>query len=405
VFETPRKIHAGPLAVALAGQRVVVAYDESSKLGNRSSKLYKAHAYLLKRLRQAHPRTRVLMLTGTPMEGGGYEQFYNQLRLLAPDAMPGVGAWQEDCIRYRDDFGRPSYRDEGIERFRAQATPLISRMRKSDPEVREHFPPFTEKFESITMRKDQRELYQRLEDLAWDEEGEFVQVPGLGQLLYQLAGDPLAVRYAAERGSSGLAKMAWRVLGSELGRCSSAKADYLWDWYVDPIVKSGSKLLVFSFYGQTVIPALHDRLEKRFRARRPPLFTYHGGMSVPQRDATLSAFRSCQGGAVLLLSDAGAKGLNLPEAPYTVEYEVARTSAIRTQRAGRGHRFGGRDPVTFATFTLEGTAEARAAVPKMLERNQQQDYMLGDIGAEGYTTADDRRELFAMSRHRKVITA
>lgn len=402
VFETLRKLHDGPLAGALAGQSMIVAYDESSKLGNRSSKLYKAHAYLLKRLRQTHPATLVLMLTGTPMEGGGYEQFYNQLRLLSPEAMPIVTAWEKSCIKYRDDYGRPVYISEGVEQFRRQATALISRKRKSDPEVREHFPPFTEKFESIAMRADQRGLYQRLEDLAWDEDSEFVQVNGLSQLLYQLAGDPLAIHYAAERGSSELAKMTWRVLRGELEKCSSAKADYLWDWYVDPIVKSGNKLLVFTFFGQTVLPALRDRLERKSGGRMP-VFTYHGGMSQAARDVCLGNFKAHPGGAVLLCSDAASKGLNIPEASYTVEYEVARTSATRTQRAGRGHRFGGQDPVTFVTFTLDGTIEARSAVPKMLTRNQEQDYMLGDEEVEGYTTADDRRELFANARRRKAV--
>jgi len=402
VFETPRKIRDGALTGALRELSMIVAYDESSKLGNRSSKLYKAHAHLLKRLRQVHPATRVLMLTGTPMEGGGFEQFYNQLRLLAPDAMDPVGVWQESCIRSRDDFGRPSYNHDGIERFRQQATPLISRKRKSDPEVRDHFPPFTERFESVAMKADQRELYRRLEDLAWDDNGEFVEVPGLGQLLYQLAGDPMAVKYAAERGSGQVAKSVWKVLGPELEKCSSAKAEYLWDLYVDPIVKSGNKLLVFSFLGQSVLPALRDRLERKFRTKNPPLYSYHGGMTHSFREATLAHFQERQGGAVMLCSDAAAKGLNIPQASYTVEYEVARTSAIRTQRAGRGHRFGGQDPVTFVTLTLEGTAETRRAVPKMLSRNEEQDFILGDVGEEGYTTADDRRELFANARRRKV---
>jgi SNF2-related domain/Helicase conserved C-terminal domain len=406
IFETARKMHDGPLTEALAGRRVLVAYDESSKLGNRSSKLYKAHARLLAALRKGYPATRVLQLTGTPMDGGGYIQFFNQLRLLAPDVMPNVTEWERKVIKYWKEVGVggrvPVYDSAGVEWFRQLAAPLLSRRRKSDPEVREHFPPFTEKFEPVTMRGDQRELYAKLEDLAWNEDNEFQQVPGLSQLLYQLAGDPLAVQYAAERGGGDLAKMVWRVLGDELRRCSSAKAEYLWDWYVDPIVQSGNKLLVFSFFGQTVLPALYDRLERKFPHGDRPLFIYHGGMSQAARDVALDNFRDYPGGAVMLCSDAAAKGLNIPQASYTVEYEVARTSAIRTQRAGRGHRFGGTDPVTFVTLSLEGTAEVRSAVPRMLERNEQQDLMLGDIGVDGYTTAEDRRELFSNARKRKV---
>jgi hypothetical protein len=53
-------------------------------------------------------------------------------------------------------------------------------------------------------------------------------------------------------------------------------------------------------------------------------------------------------------------------------------------------------------MSLEGTIETSSAVPKMLSRNSQQDFMLGDEGAEGYTTADDRREMFAQARRRKA---
>src|SRR6185312_1307486 len=256
VFETARKYTDGPLIIALRGRRVVVAYDEISKLGNRSSKLYKAHFRMLERLRKENPLTKVIGLTGTPMEGGGYEQFFNELRIVAPHRMPNVTTWEKRCVRYWDQLTRkPVYNAEGIEWFRQQAEPLISRRRKSDPEVRDHFPPFTETFESIRMHADQSELYGWLEDLAWAG-GSFQMVPGLAPLLRQLAGDPLVLKHAAEHGNSELARMAWEVLGGKLITCSSAKAEYLWQHYVQPIVASRNKMIVFTFYGQSVLPAL-----------------------------------------------------------------------------------------------------------------------------------------------------
>src|SRR6185503_15718108 len=105
-YETARKYTDGPLIVALRGRRVVVAYDEISKLGNRSSKLYKAHFRMLERLRKENPLTKVIGLTGTPMEGGGYEQFFNELRIVAPHRMPNVTTWEKRCVRYWDQLTR-----------------------------------------------------------------------------------------------------------------------------------------------------------------------------------------------------------------------------------------------------------------------------------------------------------
>jgi superfamily II DNA/RNA helicase len=211
----------------------------------------------------------------------------------------------------------------------------------------------------------------------------------------------MAVRYAAERGHGELAKMAWRVLGPELEKCSSAKAETLIRDYADPVTRCGNKMITFTFFGQTVLPAVADRL----RRARIKTYEYHGGMTASARDETVMAFRACPEGAVLLASDAASKGLNIPEASYTVEYEAARTHAVRTQRAGRAHRLGQADPTTFATFVLEGTAESARAVPKLLERNAESDYMLGDTGAEGYTTAEDRWDMFAQARKRKAPQA
>jgi superfamily II DNA/RNA helicase len=113
-------------------------------------------------------------------------------------------------------------------------------------------------------------------------------------------------------------------------------------------------------------------------------------------------FRTCAGGAVLLSSDAGARGVNLPEASCVIEYESAVTSATRQQRFDRAHRIGhGGAPLSCITFVLAGTAEPRL-LRQALNRNEQQDILLGDEADESYVTAGDRRMLYACARRRKV---
>lgn len=392
-----RTLFPGPLFEAVRGRRLLVIYDEITKLGRRTSNLYKAHYWALGQLRKAHGELRVLGLSATPMDTD-FDNIFSEMRLVVPASMPTVKLYEDQVVKSRDPWGRPNYLQEGKEWFRGLVEPWILRKRKSDPDVREWFPDMTERFTRIRMKPDQFRLYQIVEDLAWDEEGNHRDVPGLAPLLRQLAGDPWAVLKAGEKGDSPVAGLVADELRAELQACSSAKAEELIS-LADLVLAGGSKLLVFTFFGQSVLPSLRRRLGDR------PVFTYHGGQTVAQQDEQKQAFRAYPGGAIMLASDAGARGINLPEVSYVVEYEIARTHALRLQRAGRAHRLGKEDPLTFISFVLDSSIEGQRAVRKLMERNADQDFILGDEGAEGHVSAEDRRAMFAQARPRKAGAA
>lgn len=390
----PRKVTDGPLTALLAGRGMLVIYDEISILGLRGSQRYRAHQHFLERLR-ASGDLRTLGLTATPMETG-YENIFSELRLIVPQAMPLVKEFDRRVIAFRDPerYWQPHYRPEGIAWFRGICAPWILRKRKTDKDVVDQFPPFTEKFIVCPLHSDQKDLYRRLEDLAWDDAGNYQQVPGLAALLRQLSGDPLAVAHAARTGDSALARIVAEELEKELAGCSSGKAEELVR-QLEFICGNGHKALVFTFFAKTVLAALEERLAGF------TVFTYHGEMSAAERERAKQAFLVHPGAAVMLASDAGARGINVP-VPYLIEYEAGRTHAIRAQRAGRAHRLGSGIPVTMITLVAQGTMEDYKSVPRLLDRNDMQDTILGDHGAENYVTADDRREMFARARRRRT---
>jgi SNF2 family DNA or RNA helicase len=393
-----RTITPGPLLAALAGKRVMLVYDEVTKVGHgRSSALYKAHRWLEQQLRAACKETRVIALTGTPMETD-LDGMFNEMRIVlaGTGAMPTVKEFEERVVRSRDPWGRPAYRPEGMKWFRDRCDPYILRKRKSDPDVRDSFPPLLEEFRRIQMHDDQYKLYRTLEDLAWDERGERQDVPGLNTLLRLMAGDPLAVLESAATERSALAVMIAEELGADLERCSSAKAQELASM-ADIVMSGGGKMMVFTFYAHTVMPALKRRLGDR------TVFTYHGGMTVAERDHQLALFEACEGGAVLLASDAARRGINVPFVDVISEYEPASKHSDRVQRASRGHRLGRVNPLTFVTLVLESTIESSSSITSVLSRNADQDFMLHDDEAEDYVTADDRREMYAQARPRKAV--
>lgn len=394
-----RTLLPGPLLEAMAGRRVMLVYDEVTKIGHgRSSKLYKAHHWLEQQLRKACKETRVIGLTGTPMDSD-LEGMFNEMRVVVgtgPGAMPTVKEFEHEVVRSRDIYGRPTYTAGGRAWFRDRCDPYILRKRKSDPDVCDSFPPLLEEFTRVQMHQDQYKLYRTLEDLAWGDRGERLDAPaGLQLALRLLAGDPLAVLEAARNGESEFLAMIAEELGSDLEKCSSAKAEELISM-ADIVTSGGGKMMVFTFFAHTVMPALVRRMGDR------QVFTYHGGMTTAERDHQLVLFEKCHGGAVLLASDAAARGINVPFVEVIAEYEPASKHSTRVQRASRGHRLGRMVPLTFVTLVLESSIEVTSNMTSVLARNADQDFMLHDDDADGYLTAGDRRELYAQARPRKV---
>ncbi|MFF7198200.1 SNF2-related protein [Streptomyces sp. NPDC008079] len=380
------------LLSALAdGRRITVIYDEvSDKLRNRSSALYKAHAHALTRLRTVQPDLRVIGLTATPLSQG-YEDAFNVLRLLVPDAMPTIGTFTSIVIKARDDYGRPRYRPEGVDAFLKLARPHFWRKRKTDPDVQELFPAKIEEFRTVTMGDAQDALYRAVAELQQPGEP---AVPGLHVALRQIAAYPAALIQSARHGSSHLATQLVDTMGEEtLRQVPSAKADELVSYLAPIIHAQGDKAVVFSFFGPSVLPLLAEVLRKE--GIRSHL--YHAAMTDAERDTARTAFRADTGACVFLTSDAGKDGINLPEASYVIEYESATTFETRVQRFGRIDRVTSTAPcITCTTLVLRETVE-EDLVGAMLARNEMTDHLLGDTGAKGHRTAWERRAAFVRS--------
>lgn len=394
VLKGPRSYLPGYLLEAMRNKRVLVIYDECAKLRNRSSANYKTHEFLLKTLRKWHPQTKVLGLSATPLEKG-YEDGYNQLRLLVPQAMPIVKDFERTCILYRDPFGRPKYNMIGINEFMKAVEPNITRKRKTDPDVIEQFPPLTEEFRYVEMASPQKQFYEMAESLAFEMGGEDA---GAWTTLRQIANHPASIIHSASReNGSKFAKEIVDVLGvKHLLGLPSAKADELKS-YLTTITDQDSKAVVFTFFGQSVLLDL----ERILTDAGLMVFTYHGGKTAAENELSKEIFKSHNGGAVLLSSDGGARGINLPEATYVVEYESALTHAMRIQRINRAHRINSRlGPVTAMTLITESTIEENI-FQNVLLRNETHDVFAGDLDAgEEFTSADDRRTILALARAR-----
>lgn len=374
VSKTGRRkvLESADLLEMIAGRKPVIFFDEADKLSNRTSATYKAYEHTLKVLRKHFKNLPVFMMTATSIRKD-YENAFNQFRLLRPQAMPLIKEFESYFIRGRDIYGKARYFDHRTEEFAAICQPLMLSKRKTDPDVMDQFPKMTEEALWVEMEGDQKKLY----DLVADLDG----VGGQLQALRQICAHPMSLVHSAREGSSKLAKTLVEEFGPEyFSRAPSAKTEAL-ARYLGPVVNDqGDKAVVYTFFGPSVIPHVH------FELRNEGIRCF--------RLEELEEFKAHRGGAVLLSSDAGARGVNIPEASYLIEYDMATTYGLRTQRLNRISRIGSGGPTATVRSMLTRQSVEIGLMFSMLRGNVQSDELLG-AGVDGseYMTAAMRRQM------------
>lgn len=400
---TPKRVD-GPLmdALGLRGKRVLWVFDEATKLRGRKSQLHKVYDHVLHELRKGPHHQRVIGLTGTPMERD-WEDAFNVGRVFCPELMPTVAQFESVFVKEMDPLtGRYVFHRDRMPQFARMFQGMILRKRKTDPDVIEQFPRQIEESVKVTLNPGHMDLYETVEGLLDPEEGEDTRSERervqdecrLWNVLRMTAGHPMAHVHAGNEISQTIVEVAGV---DTLRSITSSKTEELVA-RLKPLVKGqGAQVVVFTFYGNTVLV----ELVKALQAAGFATVSYHGGNSLKRNDDAKAAF--LRGDVeILVCSDAASRGLNLANAQYVVEYESALTFANRTQRINRVHRIDSEFPIVTAwTMIAESTIE-EGIVDKVLRRNEDQDLLLGDEDdGTGFVSARTRRELLQIARSRR----
>ena len=105
---------------------------------------------------------------------------------------------------------------------------------------------------------------------------------------------------------------------------------------VDEILQSNEKVIIFSKFErmQDILTKAINKIDKTAK-----IAYVNGSLSAETRyEEAYTKFRDNPEYKVLLCSDAGAEGLNLGHCKYLIEYDLATSYAIQTQRHGRLER-------------------------------------------------------------------
>lgn len=379
----------GPLmeVLHLRDKRVLWLFDEIIKLGNRGSETYQAYDYVISQLRRGPHRQRVVGFSATPMRVD-YEQPFNIGRIVAPDRMPTVTWFEENLTYGRDDRSRLIYRKGAEEWFASVFEPMVYRKRITDPDVQGQMPTLLERAMHVDLLPEHAALYKAVGSLydGREDDPPTTQEEDMLKLALKLtAGHPASHLHSGSK----LSRTIVETMGEAALRATpSSKTLRLIDELNTIVRGQGSQALVFTFFAETVLPEVAADL----RAAGFTLATYTGGQSVRENEDAKRAFKAGDV-EILLSSDAGSEGLNLPEAHYIIEYESALTYDTRKQRFGRATRIVGGGATVFGVTMVARRTVEEGMLNSVLRRNALQDRLLGDTGADGHMGADERRAI------------
>ena len=241
-----------------------------------------------------------------------------------------------------------------LHEVRHRVTDRIQSVRKTDPALVEVFKGMSSVITPIQLSDEDRRLYTMVEDRArqalTNEEGGLAQY---AQLLRHICNNPAALHRTDIPFGRQLAAQYPKLATS----AHSAKLEVLCE-QLEGIRDEGDKAVVFSSWVNTSLLLIAKELTKRKISH----VVHHGGMSAKAAQEAQDQFRSDPEITVFLSSDAGAFGLNLPEARSVISYEPTFSWDIMMQRAERINRADSwLDNLTSYTLVTDDTIEERIA--------------------------------------------
>lgn len=392
----------GPMVIEWQGRRVFVVYDEVTKVRERTSGNYKAQEAFLRCMRTASDGQRTLGLTATPIESNP-ENVFNMGRLIVPHRVGTVAQFEHDHIVAKDPFGKPvqfknigfndRVREPGVLTLREKFGDALLIKSKFDDDVKDEFPKQVEEYEAVPLGGKHLEFYRTVRSAFYDTNPTPMEERMLFGVLRQIAGHPLSL----VRSKGQLAQAIVEQVGEAgLRAIGSAKEDYLSSRLERVCNVQGAKAIVFTFFGQSILPVLADRMRKDGLN----VVINHGQMSSAERQVSIDALR--YGDAqVFLSSDAGSRGLNLPEAHYVFNYECPLTYANLRQRNDRVHRIDSLAEIVFTETLIADDTIEEAVADLVVKRHEWHDTFIDDDDEAGeHLDAAERRRLIEFAKAR-----
>lgn len=311
-----------------------IVCDEATRVSNPSAKTTK-----LLKLLSAKKR---IALTGTPVSNSP-EDIYSIIDWISPRYLGSYYQFlKKYCVReerYNRIIGYQNLKDlsEKVSRFM---------LRRTKEEVFTEFPPKIIENIIFELSEKERKLYEDVR-LRIAEEVKKLDIDHTTLALIPVK--MLRLKQVADHSS---------LISKEVE--TSSKLDALKE-ILKPVIASGDKAIVFTQFAE-----MAKILYSELNTYKPRLI--HGEISAENRQKAVEEFINDEECGVIVMTEAGAYGLNLQAASYVVHYDLPWSVSKLMQREDRAHRIGQTKPVTVYNLIAKNTIDEYVA--KVLHKKQ-----------------------------------
>lgn len=375
------RVDAEPLAELTEGKRVLWIFDEAQQILTDESKT-KARKAIDLLIAGTDPTVWALSASVVKASPHRFRDTFN----LAGGRTNPLGTKADFESRYvarkrtflvPTKYGRSiqltniEWDHHALHEVRHRVADRTQSVRKTDPALAGVFKGMSSLITPIQLSDEDRRLYAMVKDQARhaleNEEGGLAQY---AQLLRHICNNPLALhRTDIPLGGQLAAKYPKLATSAHCAKLEVLVAQ------LEGIRDEGDKAVVFTSWVNTSLSLISDELTKR----KIKHVVHHGGQDRRVAQAAQDEFRAKPDVTVFLSSDAGAFGLNLPEARYVISYEPTFSWDILMQRAERINRADSwLDGLTSYVYVTDDSIEERIAAV-CDERRQLASVTLGTV--------------------------
>ncbi|MBI4578553.1 MAG: DEAD/DEAH box helicase [Planctomycetes bacterium] len=313
----------------LAIERVrwdLIVLDEGQRIKNWEAQT----ARVIKGLRSPF----ALVLSGTPLENR-LEELYSVAQFI-DDRRLGPAFRFFNRHRITDENGRVlGYKN--LAQLREQLKPML--LRRTRASVMQELPPRTSEIVRIVPTEEQ----QRLNDENLKIVGQIVAKPYLTEMdLLRLRKALLMARMAADS----------TFLVDKQRPGYSSKLERLDELFERLLGEPDRKIILFSEW-----TTMLDLIEPLLRKRSAQYVRLDGSVPQKKRQQIVHTFQRDPACRVIVMTNAGATGLNLQAANTVINVDLPWNPAVLEQRIGRAHRMGQKQPVQVFVLITEKTIE------------------------------------------------
>lgn len=312
-----------------------IVCDEATRISN-------SYAKSVRKLKTLRARRR-LALTGTPISNSP-KDIYSIIDWISPGFLGSFYQFTQNYCVMNPRYPNQVMGYKNIKQLSDKINHLI--LRRTKEEVLKDFPAKTVTNVEFELSLEERQFYvglrtmivQELERLEDVDKSTLALAPVKMLRLKQATDHPALISNLKQ----------------------SSKLEVLKELLI-PIMESGEKALIFTQFAE-MAKILYSEL-----ALYQPKLIY-GDIASEDRARAVDEFTKNPANKVMIMTEAGAYGLNLQAASYVVHYDAPWSIAKLMQREDRAHRIGQKKPVTVYNLIARNTVDEYVA--KILHKKQ-----------------------------------